>query len=65
MILYTYCNSCKNSIKLAFSEFSRADIALKKGNFIELKCNKCYHKDNYHLNCIMAKKKALLQLLLV
>lgn len=59
MVLYTYCNSCKNSIKLPFSEFSRADIAIKKGNFIEIRCNKCYHKDNYHLNSIMAKKSPI------
>jgi hypothetical protein len=59
MILYTICNSCKNTIKLPFSEFSRADIAMKKGDFIELRCNKCYNKDKYHLNNIMAKKSPI------
>ena len=63
MILYTICNSCKETIKLPFSEFSRADIAIKRGNNIELCCNKCYHKDKYHLNNINAKKSPFITIL--
>lgn len=59
MKLYTNCKSCKNEIRFFTWESDRIRLAMDKGKKIELKCKKCGHKYNYHLNDMTAKENKI------
>ena len=55
MQLYTHCNSCKSTIKIASKAATRPDLQMEKGDEFTVNCQNCGAMQKKHVNDIKAE----------
>lgn len=55
MFIYSDCNSCQKTLSFFIQEETRAEYAIKKGDFKILNCKNCGSNSKIHLNKFKAK----------
>lgn len=62
MKLVAICKNCRSEIRVIPITNDRAELARKKGDSFQLRCNECEKKYYYHVNKVKAKKSKWLAL---
>ncbi|WP_020533517.1 hypothetical protein [Flexithrix dorotheae] len=61
--LYTKCKKCRKEINFFSFASDRFKLAKDQGDAIELICENCHSKENYHVNDIKAEGNKIVNLL--
>src|SRR5688572_26707471 len=63
MTLTLNCKSCRQAI--TFNEWvsDRVHLARKRGEYIDMECKKCGHKDKYHVDNVTAESSRFILIL--